>query len=129
MRHRYNRLLELNTGIQKKDNVLRNMITSLLVEKRITTTPKRAKVVKHEVEKLFSKLVKTYKRYSEKDVSKREVKKILDSILYNKDVVDEIINERLLNYIENGKVSWFVRNYKVWYRKGDAVEKIMIELV
>ena len=129
MRHRYNRLLELNTGIQKKDNVLRNMITSLLVEKRITTTPKRAKVVKHEVEKLFSKLVKTYKRYSEKDVSKREVKKILDGILYNKDVVDEIINERLLNYIENGKVSWFVRNYKVWYRKGDAVEKIMIELV
>ena len=129
MRHRYNRLLELNTGIQKKDNVLRNMITSLLVEKRITTTPKRAKVVKHEVEKLFSKLVKVYKRYSEKDVSKREVKRILDSILYNKDVIDEIINERLLNYIENGKVSWFVRNYKVWYRKGDAVEKIMIELV
>jgi len=105
MRHRYNRLLELNTGIQKKDNVLRNMITSLLVEKRITTTPKRAKVVKYEVEKLFSKLVKTYKRYSEKDVSKREVKRILDSILYNKDVVDEMINERLLNYIENGKVS------------------------
>ena len=129
MRHRYNRLLELNTGIQKKDNVLRNMITSLIVEKRITTTPKRAKVVKHEVEKLFSKLVKVYKRYSEKDASKREVKKILDSILYNKDVIDEIINERLLNYIENGKVSWFVRNYKVWYRKGDAVEKIMIELV
>ena len=129
MRHRYNRLLELNTGIQKKDNVLRNMITSLLVEKRITTTPKRAKVVKYEVEKLFSKLVKTYKRYSEKDVSKREVKRILDSILYNKDVVDEMINERLLNYIENGKVSWFVRNYKVWYRKGDAVEKTMIELV
>jgi len=105
------------------------MITSLLVEKRITTTPKRAKVVKYEVEKLFSKLVKTYKRYSEKDVSKREVKRILDSILYNKDVVDEMINERLLNYIENGKVSWFVRNYKVWYRKGDAVEKTMIELV
>jgi len=105
MRHRYNRLLELNTGIQKKDNVLRNMITSLFVEKRITTTPKRAKVIKHEVEKLFSKLVKTYKRYPQEDISKREVKRILDSIVYNKKIIDEIINERLVNYIENNKVS------------------------
>lgn len=129
MRHRYNRLLELDTGIQKKDNVLRNMITSLLVEKKITTTPKRAKVVKHEVEKLFSRLVRTYKRYSEEEVSKREVKRALISVVYNKDIIDEILNERLVKYIADGKVSWFVRNYKVWYRKGDAVEKIMLELV
>lgn len=129
MRHRYNRLLEIKTGIQKKDNVIRNMITSLLVEKRITTTPKKAKVIKHEVEKLFSRLVKTYNRYSEEEVSKREVKKILNSIVYNKNIIDEIANERVANYIENNKSSWFVRNYRVWYRKGDAVEKIMLELV
>jgi len=129
MRHRYNRLLELNIGIQKKDNVLKNMITSLLVEKRIITTPKKAKVLKYEVERLFAILVKTAKRYSEPDISKMQVKRILDSIVYNKAIIDKVINEKLQNYIENGKVSWFVRDYKVWYRKGDAVEKIMIELV
>lgn len=129
MRHRYNRLLELNTGVQKKDNLLKNMITSLLKEKRIITTPKRAKVVKHETDKLFARLVKTFKRYKEEDVSKREVKRILDSMVYDKNVINEIMNEKLLNYIKDGKVSWFVRNYRVGYRKGDAVEKIMLELV
>ncbi len=129
MRHRYNRLLEFNSGIQKKDNVLRNMLTSLLREKRITTTPKKAKVVKHEADKLFARLVRTSKKYKEEDVSKREVKRILDSIIYDKNVVTEIMNDKLSTYLESWKVSWFVKNYKVGYRKGDAVEKIMLELV
>jgi len=129
MRKRYNRLLELNTGIQKKSNVLRNLITSFLEHKRITTTPKRAKVLRFEIEKLLSKLVRTYNRYDNKDDSIREVKRILNKILYKNELIDEIIEKKLLSYIEEGKVSWFTKNYRVWIRNGDSVEKIMVELI
>jgi len=129
MRHHYNRLLELDTGVQKKANVVRNLITSLLKEKRITTTPKRAKVLKYEVEKLFAKLVKTYKRYENKEDSLREVKRILTSVVFDKSVIDDIIESKLLPYIEENRVSWFARDYKLGRRRGDAVEKIMVELV
>jgi len=129
MRKRYNRLLELNTGIQKKSNVLRNLITSFLEYKRITTTPKRAKVLRFEIEKLLSKLVRTYNRYDNKDDSIREVKRILNKILYKNELIDEIIEKKLLSYIEEGKVSWFTKNYRVWIRNGDSVEKIMVELI
>jgi len=129
MRHHYNRLLELNTGVQKKANVLRNLITSLLKEKRITTTPKRAKVLKYEADKLFAKLVRTYNRYENKEDSLREVKRILTAIVYDKSVIDEIIESKLLPYVEENRVSWFTRDYKVGVRRGDAVEKIMVELV
>jgi len=129
MRHHYNRLLELSTGVQKKSNVLRNLITSLLKEKRITTTPKRAKVLKYEIEKLFAKLVRTYNRYENKEDAKREVKRILTAIVYDKATIDEIIDSKLLPYIKENRVSWFARNYKVGVRRGDAVEKVMVELV
>jgi ribosomal protein L17 len=105
MRHHYNRLLELNTGVQKKANVLRNLITSLLKEKRITTTPKRAKVLKYEADKLFAKLVRTYNRYENKEDSLREVKRILTAIVYDKSVIDEIIESKLLPYVEENRVS------------------------
>ena len=129
MRHHYNRLLELNTGVQKKSNVLRNLITSLFREKRITTTPKRAKVLKYETEKLLAKLVRTYNRYENKEDSLREVKRILTAIVYDKAVINEIIESKLLPYIGENRVSWFLRDYKTGVRRGDSVEKIMVELV
>ena len=129
MRHNYNRLLELNTWVQKKSNVLRNLITSLLREKRITTTPKRAKVLKHETEKLFAKLVRTYNRYENKDDSLREVRRILDAVVFDKKIIDEIIDSKLLPYVEENRTSWFLRNYRLGTRRGDAVEQIIVELI
>lgn len=129
MRHRYNKLLELDTGVQKKKNVLRNIITSLLEYKKVITTPKRWKVLKHEVEKLFAKLVRTYNRYDDKDVSIREVKRVLSSVVFDKNIIENIIDEKLMWYLEEKRVSWFVRNYRVGFTKWDTVEKIMIELV
>jgi large subunit ribosomal protein L17 len=129
MRHRYNRLLELSTGVQKKDNVVRNLITSLLREKRVTTTPKRAKVLAYETEKLFAKLVKVYNRYENKEDSFREVKRILTASVFDEKLIPSIIEEKLLPYIEENRTSGFTRKYRVGIRKGDSVEKIMVELV
>lgn len=129
MRKRYNRLLELNTGIQKKSNVLRNLITSFLENKRITTTPKRAKVLRFEMDKLLSKLVRTYNRYENKEDSLREVKRILTKTLYKKELINDVVDNKILTYVEEGRVSWFTRIYRVWVRSGDSVEKIMVELI
>lgn len=129
MRHRYNKLLELSTWIQKKSNVVRNLITSLLTEKRITTTPKRAKVLRYETEKLFAKLVRTYNSYENKEDSLREVKRILDKVVFDKKLINTTLEEKLLPYLEEKRTSWFVRNYRVWIRTWDSVEKIMVELI
>lgn len=129
MRHRYNKLLELSTWIQKKSNVVRNLITSLLTEKRITTTPKRAKVLRYETEKLFAKLVRTYNSYENKEDSLREVKRILDKVVFDKKLINTTLEEKLLPYLEEKRTSWFVRNYRVWIRSWDSVEKIMVELI
>lgn len=129
MRHRYNKLLELSTWVQKKWNVVRNLITSLLREKRITTTPKRAKVLRYETEKLFAKLVRTYNSYENKEDSLREVKRILDKVVFDKKLINTTLEEKLLPYLEEKRTSWFVRNYRVWIRTWDSVEKIMVELI
>jgi len=129
MRHRYNRFLKLSTGVQKKDNVIRNMITSLLKEKRIITTPKKARVLAWEVERLFAKLVRTYNRFDNKEDSIREVKKILLSSLFDEKLIPSIIDEKLIPYIEGNRKSGFIRKYRVGIRKWDSVEKFMVELV
>jgi len=129
MRHRYNKLLELSTWIQKKSNVVRNFITSLLREKRIVTTPKRAKVLIYETEKLFAKLVRTYNSYENKEDSLREVKRILDKVVFDKKLINTTLEEKLLPYLEEKRTSWFVRNYRVWIRSWDSVEKMMVELI
>lgn len=129
MRHRYNRFLEVSTGIQKKDNVVRNMITSLLKEKRITTTPKKARVLAYETEKLFAKLVKTYKRYKNEEDALREVSRILASVVFDKNIISSIIDDKLKLYLQENRASGFTRKYRIGIRKWDSVEKFMVELI
>ena len=130
MRHHYNRFLDINSGVQKKSNLIRNLITSLIENKRVTTTPKRAKVLRYEAEKLFAKLVKTYNRFENKDDAIREVKKILLANTFGGDkIVNKAIDDKLMQYIQENRKSWFARLYRVGVRKGDNVEKIMVELI
>ena len=130
MRHHYNKFLDINSGVQKKSNLIRNLITSLIENKRVTTTPKRAKVLRYEAEKLFAKLVKTYNRFENKDDAIREVKKILLANTFGGDkIVNKAIEDKLMQYIQENRKSWFARLYRVGIRKGDNVEKIMVELI
>ncbi|HKL44364.1 MAG TPA: L17 family ribosomal protein [Candidatus Absconditabacterales bacterium] len=128
MRHRINKLKELNTGAKKKEVFLRNLLTSLVKNGKIVTTPKRAKVLKAEADSFFSKLVKTYTRYNEEKESRRECIRIIKSTIYGEDEGKKIINDLLPKYIENKNKS-FVSTYKLGYRKGDASEEIMLKLI
>jgi len=130
MRHHYNRFLEVNSGVQKKSNLIRNMLTSLIEYKRVTTTPKKAKVLRYEAEKLFAKLVRTYNRFENKEDALREVKKILLANTFGGDkIVNKAIDDKLMQYIQENRKSWFARLYRVGVRKGDNVEKVMVELI
>ena len=130
MRHHYNRFLEVNSGVQKKSNLIRNMLTSLIEHKRVTTTPKKAKVLKYEAEKLFAKLVKTYNRFDNKDDALREVKRILLANTFGGDkIVNKAINDKLMQYVQENRRSGFARLYRVGMRKWDNVEKVMVELI
>ncbi len=127
MRHRFKKLKELNTGAKKKEVFIRNMLTSLVKFGKITTTPKRAKVLKAETDAFFSKLVKTYTRYSDEKASQRECIRIVKSTIFGEDEWKKVISEILPKYISEKRTS-YVFSYKMWVRKWDASEEVMLKL-
>ncbi|HRX64261.1 MAG TPA: L17 family ribosomal protein [Candidatus Absconditabacterales bacterium] len=127
MRHRINKLKELNTGAKKKEVFLRNLLTSLVKNGKVVTTPKRAKVLKAEADAFFSKLVKTYNRYNEENDSKRECIRIIKATIYGEAEGKKVMNTLLPKYIKEQNKS-FVSNYKMGFRKGDAAEQVMLKL-
>ncbi len=129
MRHRQKRTLELHTGAQKKTLVIRNMLTNLITHGKMTTTPKRAKVLKAEADSFFSKLLKTAKRFSEENEAKREVIRIVKSTLMSEEAGKKTVNELLPKYQEMQWGSSFVADYKMGVRSGDGAEKIMLKLL
>ncbi len=128
MRHRINKLKQLNTGAKKKDVFIRNLLTSLVKSGRVTTTPKRAKVLKAEADSFFSKLVKTYNRYNEESDSRRECIRIIKATIYGEDEGKKVMDELLPKYIADKNQS-FVKTYKIGFRKGDAAPTTMLKLM
>ncbi|HOG15352.1 MAG TPA: L17 family ribosomal protein [Candidatus Absconditabacterales bacterium] len=129
MRHRINKLKQLNTGAKKKNVFVRNLLTSFVKTGRITTTPKRAKVLKAETDAFFSKLVKTYSRYNTEAESKRECIKIVKATIFGEAEGKKVILEWLPKYLGGDKRTSYVMSYKLGVRKGDSAEKIMLKLV
>ncbi len=129
MRHKLKRLAELNTWVQKSSNVIRNLITSLIKSWEIVTTPKRAKVLKSEIDKLFSSLLNQFNKYQDEKDVKREVIRIVKSIIYTEEEWKKVANDLLMRYKKEWKTCWFTNDYKLWFRAWDSVEKILVRLV
>lgn len=128
MRHKKKRTLELSTGVQRKDNVVRNMLTNLVINGKMITTPKRAKVLKAEADSLFARLVKISKKYDEKG-AKRETDRVVKSILYSDEAGKRAIGEFLPRYIDEKRETGFVTDYKLGARPGDNAEKVLVTLI
>ncbi len=128
MRHRINKLKQLNTGAKKKEVFLRNMLTSLVKFGRITTTPKRAKVLKAEADAFFSKLVNTYTRYNTESDSKRECINLVKATIFWEAEGKKVISEILPKYVWEKRSSYIV-TYKIGFRKWDSAEQIMLKLI
>lgn len=133
MRHRYKRTKTLETWAQKSSNVIRNLLTSLIVSWQVKVTTKRAKVLKAEADSFFSKLLSKFDKYEDEKVARREIIRVVKSVIYTeeawKKIVDEILPKYKKNYIENKVKTWFVTDNKLWFRAGDGAEEILLSLV
>ena len=127
MQHRKNALLEINTGVKSKWVYIRQMLTNLVKNGKVTTTSKRAAVLKSEADALISRLVLNTKNYAEAD-ARRENIRLIKSVIYSEAEGKKLLNDLLPKYVESGKKSWFVCSYKLWYRLGDGAEKILVKL-
>ena len=127
MQHRHNTLLEINTGVKSKWVYIRQMLTNLVRNGKVTTTSKRAAVLKAEADALIGRLITNTKNYSEAD-AKRENIRLVKSVIYSEAEGKKLLNDLLPKYVESGRTYGFVCNYKLGYRLGDGAEKILVKL-
>src|SRR5574344_424333 len=128
MRHKYNKIIELDTGAKKKQVFVRQLLTNLIKNGKTTTTPKRAKVLKSEADSFFSILVRMNKKLDPKD-ARRECIRLIKSQIFGEAEGKKVLNVLLPKYIESGATSSFVADYKLGFRVGDGVQKILLKLI
>ena len=128
MRHKYNKLKKLNTWVQKQENVIRNLLTSLVSTWQLVTTPKRAKVLKSRADNFFSRLVRITKDYPDANDARREVIRYIKSVIYTDEWWKKVLNDLLPANLKAENAS-FVSNYKLWVRPWDNSEKILVKLI
>ncbi|UFX82851.1 bL17 family ribosomal protein [Candidatus Absconditicoccus praedator] len=128
MRHKYNKLKQVDTGIQKKEIVFRNMLTSLIKNGQIKTTPKRAKVLISTTDKFLSSLMGLFDKYEEKEVRRLAISKV-KSYIMTRDEGKKVVDNLLPKYKEEGRKTGFTTTYKLGFRKGDGVEEVLVKLV
>lgn len=128
MRHQNNKLIQLSTGNKERSLFIRTLLTNLIRAGAVTTTPKRAKVLKAEADSFFSNLVKIDSRYEDKKDARRECIRMVKATIYGEAEGKKVIETYLPKYRE---MKWksFVANYKIWFRKWDGSEKILLKLI
>lgn len=127
MRHKYNKLLQVNTGAKSKSVFMRMQLSSLLRAGKLTTTPKRAKVLKMYTDEFFSTLLNISAKYEEKDAT-REAIRFVKSVVFGETEGKKVIETLLPKYKEENRKSGFTTEFKLGYRVGDASQKIMLKL-
>lgn len=127
MRHKYNKLLQVNTGAKSKSVFMRMQLSSLLRAGKLTTTPKRAKVLKMYTDEFFSTLLNISAKYEEKDAT-REAIRFIKSVVFGEAEGKKVIETLLPKYKEENRKSGFTTEFKLGYRVGDASQKIMLKL-
>jgi len=104
-----------NTGHRKA--MLRNLVTSLLRDERITTTESRAK----EVNRIAEKMITLAKKG---DLNAR--RQALEYI-YEEKVVRKLFDNYGPKYAD--RQGGYTRIIRIGYRRGDAAQMVLLELV
>lgn len=97
--------------------MLRNITTSLFREERIETTEARAKVLKKKADQLI-----TLAKRGDLHARRQALAYLLDE-----DVVTKLFNEIAPRYKE--REGGYTRIIKKGFRRGDAAEMVLVELV
>ena len=116
MRHR-KKIAKLGRKPEARRRMLRNLVTSLIMEERITTSQARAKAARSAAEKIITK--------GRKDSvhARRQVAKYV----YGSKVVQKVFNELGPRYADRN--GGYTRILKLGPRRGDAAEACILELV
>ena len=116
MRHRKT-TPKLSRKPDARKRLLRNLVTSLIMEERVTTSMAKAKAARSLSEKIITK--------GKKDTvhSRRQVA----GMVYGSDAVKKVFNELGPRYSE--RPGGYTRILKLGRRKGDAAEAVILELV
>lgn len=128
MRHQKNRLLRIQTGVKTRAVYMRVLLTNLIKQGKLSTTQKRAKVVKAEMDHFFSKLLEITARFPDEKDARRECIRYTTSIIYG-DEGKKVIDTLLPKYIQEGRKTGFVASYNLGFRFGDAAPKVLLKLL
>ncbi len=129
MRHKYNQLLQMNTWDQKATLIIRNLMTSLVKYWQIKTTAKRAKVLKSEMDKFFSRLVSLFDKYTDEKDVRREAIRYVKTLIFTEEEWKKVVNDLLPKYKDKGIKSWFIQDFKLGARPWDNAEVVLIKLI
>lgn len=111
------KLRKLGRPTDQRKAMLRNLVTSLLREGKITTTDARAKETKRMAEKMIT-LAKKGDLHARRQVL---------SYVYDETVVKNLFDEIAPKYAERN--GGYTRALKLGPRRGDAAELVILELV
>lgn len=111
------KLRKLGRPTDQRKAMLRNLVTSLLREGKITTTDTRAKEAKRMAEKMIT-LAKRGDLHARRQVL---------SYVYDETVVKNLFDEIAPKYAERN--GGYTRALKLGPRRGDAAELVILELV
>lgn len=128
MKHQRNKLLQLSTWIVQKNVFIRTLLSNLIKSWKVTTTPKRAKVLKSHADYFFSRLIKITNQYEEKD-ARRECIRFIKENTDSEEVGKKVLNTLLPKYKADWNQSSFVADYKMGFRAWDWAPKIMLKLL
>ena len=116
MRHR-KKIAKLGRKPEARRRMLRNLVTSLIMEERITTSLARAKAARSAAEKIITK--------GRKD--SLHARRHVARYVYGSKVVQKVFNELGPRYADRN--GGYTRILKLGPRKGDAAEACILELV
>ena len=108
--------------------MVRNLLTSLVLHGQVTTSEKKAKVLKSAADSFFSRLVNQYAKYEDEKDAKRENDNYVKSRITSKVAGKKVIDQLVPKYRKADQKS-FVANYKVGFRPGDAAMKVLVKLL
>lgn len=117
MRH-LKKLQKLGLAKDHRTSLLRNLVTSLVLNGHLKTTPNRAKALAAR----FGRMMTLVKKKE-----KREAIRLLPQYVTTKAASQKIIEELKDKYA--GRTSGFTRSVPVGLRKGDSAKQVYVELI
>ncbi|MBI3573071.1 MAG: 50S ribosomal protein L17 [Candidatus Kerfeldbacteria bacterium] len=116
MRHRKNKVT-LDRTADLRQSLIRNLVRSLILHEKITTTAAKGRVVRSQTERIVT-VGKTPTLAHRRQLLSR---------LNDHEVVKKVLETLSPRYVK--RAGGYTRAVKIGHRAGDAAEQVMIEFV